>query len=387
MKTQNIYGPDRRCIVRINYRDSLSGSSGSSVYNDTTVRDWDRYVSVVYNGGPSDFKRPTRHSWSLQFLEYLVCSASGSYAIGSTSYSYSGFMPIDSHTPVVGDELQTRVQSECTHRFYDLLRNSDLALLVDASQSRQTIHMVAKAFSAFTRWKSEVPKALRKISSFKHSTKSAADLWLEYVYGWVPLMKTVYDVAEYHRTTWDKTRIKAKATCVRNDRILGSYGLTDQTALVRRSYRYLISRQIRVTNPNMFELSRLTPLNPLAIIWENIPFSFVFDWFCDIGQYMQDLETSFGIGWTCDPGFGFDTSSYKIDVESIAIPRPNLTAGQVRLNGKCRRRYTGMSRTPTDTAPLVKLPGLKLDLGARRLVNAAALARQVFSPQLGRILR
>jgi hypothetical protein len=358
-----------------------------SVYNDSVIRDYDRLIFVEYNGGPSDFKRANRHSWTKAFKESLVCSASGAYTSGLVRYSFSGKYPQGTYAPSLTSELSTRAQAECTHRFYEAVRNSDLALLVDLSQSRQTAMMVAKAYRAFTKWRSEVPKALRKISSFKHSTKSASDLWLEYVYGWVPLMKTVYDVAAYHRMTSSKMQIKAKATVKSEEMLIYQADLTRQNVRVERSYRYLISRRVRVTNPSMFELSRLTPLNPLAIVWENIPFSFVFDWFCDIGQYMQDLETSFGVGWTCDPGYGYDTSSYKVEVHSIAGPRSDLGNTQPRLHGSCRSVYTAMNRFPTDSKPMVRLPGFRLDLGARRLVNAAALARQVFSPQLGRILR
>jgi hypothetical protein len=49
-----------------------------------------------------------------------------------------------------------------------------------------------------------------------------------------------------------------------------------------------------VTNPNAFLLNQLGIANPGAFLWDNLPGSFMVDWFVPVGKYLRSLSNDFG---------------------------------------------------------------------------------------------
>jgi hypothetical protein len=50
-----------------------------------------------------------------------------------------------------------------------------------------------------------------------------------------------------------------------------------------------------VTNPNLERAQAMGLTNPIALAWDLVPFSFVFDWFYDFGGFLHSLDDLFGI--------------------------------------------------------------------------------------------
>lgn len=118
-------------------------------------------------------------------------------------------------------------------------------------------------------------------------------------------------------------------------------------------------------------MSNFSSLNPVSIAWELMPWSFVIDWFYDVGGYIRNLETAM----LHNSRFihGYVTYGEKTDVKL-------KQHGTVSVSGSKRiYAYTGGAvRTMKDRAvltsyPFPRIPVVSVDLGSGRLANAAAL--------------
>lgn len=131
----------------------------------------------------------------------------------------------------------------------------------------------------------------------------AANSWLEYSYGWKPLIKDTFDLAENLSETFTKYDgvvriVKASAKTVRDYReewFSGAYRDwfnrrdTKITNRVRLTVRYAVPDGAN-SYANVFGL-----LNPLSVAWELIPYSFVADWFLPIGDFLNGLTAYNGL--------------------------------------------------------------------------------------------
>jgi hypothetical protein len=122
----------------------------------------------------------------------------------------------------------------------------------------------------------------------------------------------------------------------------------------------------------------LTSLNPASITWELTPFSFVFDWFLDVGGYLKNLESSLvtSSGWAS----GFMTYGHKKVCNSeIKGSGKSLSSGRY-ISGarKGSRIDTNGTRGVLVSPPAPRLPTFNSSFGASRLVTAAALLKTLF---------
>lgn len=127
--------------------------------------------------------------------------------------------------------------------------------------------------------------------------KQAAGLFLEYHYGWTPLLNDIYAGlnALVDAPVWDR-RIEAKASSgnfaldKRGVPWAGEYH--DGTA----TYYTRLACAIRVTDPNLYSLNKTGLINPLQVAWQLTPFSFIVDWFVNVEQYLGSLTDWMGLG-------------------------------------------------------------------------------------------
>jgi hypothetical protein len=120
-------------------------------------------------------------------------------------------------------------------------------------------------------------------------------------------------------------------------------------------------------------------MNPLSITWELIPYSFVVDWFVDIGSYLRNFET--GLLYNSIFLSGYKSELYRYGAE-LTCGFAQHVSGDMKyiardLNAMTRR--VEFSRTVLGTYPLPNRPSIKADLGSSQLLSAAALLRQFLS--------
>jgi len=324
-------------------------------------------ITDVTNGNKKDF-HPLE--WTKTRTTLMNGFSSSSSVINNDftrSTGWFGFSPIR-----LVPNGREDAYDKCYSRFVENLRGS-LDLSVDFAEAHQVSSMMKKSLLALGNLAKTV-RAMRHLN-----TKAAANAWLEFTYGWKPLASSIWDTFTTHMTM---PPIKVVATAsVREEysesTTSGLYNGSFQTIRTGKGFgsnRCKIEGWFQPPQSERDRLNRYTSLNPFSIAWELVPYSFIIDWFVDIGGYMRNLETA----WEYRSRFikGYVTESYlsEITTEDRFQGTVGLAYKQVAANGWDSVR--GSKRSTYSFFPTPAQPRFKIDLGASRLISAASLLRQ-----------
>lgn len=182
-------------------------------------------------------------------------------------------------------------------------------LAVTVAEGRSTIRMLTdtvrtlgEAYSHFRkgRWK----KAARRLEMDAPS-RSSANNWLAYQLGWLPLVSDAVGLIELHRDQYSTERdnrfiVRGGKTCVEKSLISSpNYLLSGNHGLLHRIDLHTgrAGMLLEVTSKlDQFQASvGLSPADILSTVWELIPYSFVFDYFVNVGQWLGNLTALSGI--------------------------------------------------------------------------------------------
>lgn len=258
-------------------------------------------------------------------------------------------------------------------RLYDKIRGSaDLA--VDLAETSQTKAMMAKTVKGLASFTSVLGKMRRM------RVGDAANAYLEWTYGWKPLASSIYETGvqlqkQLLQPQRSKLTIEVSKTDfdVSHDSIAYLPGVTIET-------KYETSQRVRmVTNwklgNDMNEaIASFTSLNPVAVAWELVPYSFVVDWAVDIGGYLRNLESAALYNGTFLNGYITRT----VQKQGRSVLRGNFSsAGQgTSYDGRASAYTRRKSRGPLTEAPFPVIPSFDLQLSFDRLTSGVALAYQ-----------
>lgn len=159
---------------------------------------------------------------------------------------------------------------------------------------------VDRAFRAFRRGNlREVARVLDIVPGRVHKT------WLEYKYGWMPVLMDVKGAAEFFaqqhcsrpirfvstgKASYRKQRTENKTYTLWVNNSVNPY---TETCILEYSVK--IKAWCEISNPHLSALQQLGLTNPALVAWELIPFSFVFDWFISVGSWLEALTACHGV--------------------------------------------------------------------------------------------
>lgn len=194
----------------------------------------------------------------------------------------------------------------------------------------------------------QVARVRKKPLAYKPGT--AENVWLEYTFGWVPLVADVQEVLKVRSDPFEVARSHGTASLKDINVSDAMYSRTELLAHCRT----VCTAGIKITNPNTALLTQLGLSNPLVVAWDVIPFSFVVDWFFGISRYLRTYNDMAGFAYV-DPV----TTVTKRAVELAYDKRSNDTvAGSARR----RKRMIGIVNQPR--FPTFQLPTASLWLAA-----------------------
>jgi len=258
----------------------------------------------------------------------------------------------------------------------------DLDLGVAIAEAGQTVRMVTalRKFNIFARRHRSSPKG--RDGKFG-STRDVADGWLQYQYGWKPLMSDIFGAAnESLRIVINRLeRFKAsvKMPVDGNGDIL--YRTVEGvSAKVQREGQGIQACTIAIElEVPSFDLARWSSLNPVSLGWELVPYSFVVDWFYDVGSYLRHMETALLFNTRFRGGYVselFTWDGSEVCDNKVMYP---IGANEVRWFEGCKSliRQRSFRRTKLTSYPLPRKPTFNVDLSSARLFSAASLLRQL----------
>lgn len=140
--------------------------------------------------------------------------------------------------------------------------------------------------------------------SVKSHAKSFAGQWLEYSYGWKPLIQDIGNAVEVLQTPIASDYIPVTG------RASGTFTASWDHDTFFNEGTWVCHAQwkadVRVSNPNAWLANQLGFVNPATVAWEVIPYSFVVDWFIPVGEFLQSFTDFVGLDLTnyCQTYYG-----------------------------------------------------------------------------------
>lgn len=258
-------------------------------------------------------------------------------------------------------------------------RSGPASLGVSLAESRQGLDMVVnRAASLYRAYrnlrKGDFRKALRELSvsprrkhrsKVKNAVNDASSLWLEYSFGWKPMLGDIYQGVQTLGKPVPGGDYSGKG---RQDWKLNT--LTSSSgARINATVRCKQGAFIWVSNPNQYLSQQLGLVNPLLIAWELVPFSFLVDWVADVGTCLSSATDLYG----CGVSRGYHTYSAR-NVPCVVAGSMGGISRQVNGRASAVRRRVGLSYPIPNFNVRTNIGG-----SLNRAANAVSLLGQILA--------
>ena len=312
------------------------------------------------------------------------------YANGLPKVEYSGCYGNHVPDPTQADFDNSSVLNRALSRLNDQVRGN-LDLSIALAESGKTAKMVKNAGKVITFAGNHRPPGgypvlpkLGPLRRFSDVTHALANGYLEFKYGWKQLLSDVFNVAdESIRFTMNQLQRFSASASDRQESDVVYITSVNGESNVPLKVKWVVVRKarycVKLLIPNSsFDIARWTSLNPVSLGWELIPYSFVVDWFVDIGSYLRNFETSCYYNTMFQNGY---KSSLSVHTSEGSVDGYKSTSAfdgsKTEINGlQNSSKVINFARTPLYSYPTPSLPKFQVDLGSSQLTSAAALLRQ-----------
>lgn len=242
-----------------------------------------------------------------------------------------------------------------------------------ATRSRPITQQAAELFETIGR----SPKAQRLLAKKRGdplgeiaSLGTLSGLHLEVIFGWQPLVQDIHNacmtvIQGASQTTW-VTGTSSGGHAERDSYWGGSLGgvTTNKTAQMRVSR----SAGVRVENPNAWLLERAGLINPVAVAWDLVPWSFVVNMFANVGGLVNSITDFYGLEFIN----ASTTYSARVQYDARYTDGENRLTTQMLASARYKYRI-GRADTPP---PLVwKVPNLNWETAAMAFSLAVGRVR------------
>jgi hypothetical protein len=217
--------------------------------------------------------------------------------------------------------------------------------------------------------------------------KRIAGHWLEFVYGWRPLLSDVFDSAEFMAQQAAKSADRVNGTITASARGFVKYSGSEMNNLMGHTntwggyeseYKVRYTAQYRLESQARQLLAQTGITNPMLLAWELLPYSFVVDWFVPVGTYLESLTAFDGFDLVTDRSFV--NTKLKV-VYTLNYNASGAEAGRPwSTSGGCSKESFRFSRGALQFWPSYTLKTKSPIGGAplERFLTAASLMRVLF---------
>lgn len=204
------------------------------------------------------------------------------------------------------------------------------------------------------------PNFKKKVRDAMRNSRSAADAFLELKFGWLQLMKDIYDAIGLRGKSLQNGQIYRGRSGLLSPKLPeGKSGPSSEMPVLGGKGGYYA----RIYNGRLANLNAVGLANPVLTAWELTPLSFVADWFLPVSNLLAVLSAFSGMsmygGWvvgvsgtvwsTSQYGWYFYTSTairrpvgYHVEVLSPGVPLPMRdVAGKVLVSAALIRQRLG----------------------------------------------
>lgn len=175
------------------------------------------------------------------------------------------------------------------------LYEGNASLGVTLASWRESRDMIVKN----SRIISSAAEDLSALSSKGRLTKRLADRHLEVIFGWQPLLADIHAAAttviqSAAQDVWIRTSKFLEYT---HDDIYRRPGWSSSTDQFRGNVRVTYAAGVRIDNPNLWLAERAGLMNPLAVAWDLVPWSFLINMFTNMGSLVNSISDFRGLSF------------------------------------------------------------------------------------------
>jgi hypothetical protein len=220
------------------------------------------------------------------------------------------------------------------------------------------------------------------------ASKTLAQNWLALQYGWKPLLHDIHGAFEslsiFNEDEDFVRAVTAVGTATSEGK--GSYFLRNVSAnglrgryFVNGKTKCKISVRFKIQDPLKSFLAQTGFTNPVNLVWEILPFSFVVDWFLPVGPFLETLSSYDGLTFLegSRTNFTREVAHSVVDYAGAAPLNPTVTMID---HGDYSRETVRLNRIRLATFPKQSFPVLKNGLASvDHALNGLALLRAAFT--------
>lgn len=284
------------------------------------------------NGGPHKVWRYKLKEWyrgkkpyhtPLRYLMQDFRLVSGSANFAGVSFEWSQALCNDTKVNSLTDRMLSAASVSSYNKAYgrtlESIDDAKSQLLAAAAEGAQALDMIgrrAEQLRAAIQWargrggpvggiSTPKPKKRRKPKIIE---QEMANLWLEYSFGWAPLVGDVHNAVKTFCKGLPTFRISGKGTSQNYfHEVSGDLTIGKTTRSMDLVSRHRILGRVGITNINVWRANQLGLLNPAYALWEVTPWSFVFDYFVNVGEWLNGFTDVSGLEqhdicwtWKCE---------------------------------------------------------------------------------------
>lgn len=366
----------------------------TNTFHGESVRNWKARISRVLNAtsDASGTKTLVEAVPGDCFIEYytqkpLIPDYYRHYAMyGQIVYFNPPVLPAITSLPDVNNQAEGK--------FYDKLRRAQTSFQggVFLGEIAQTIHMLRNPALALRKGIDSYLTAIRKGRSragktTKKRNKYLANTWLEYSFGWAPLINDVQDAYKALRhPKRSRPHIIVVADAEVSDVAFGGASgnsVADiqtrfgwrQTKTVSVRYKGAVLCEQESSHNRELKNWGLSLQDFAPTVWEVIPYSFLVDYFTNIGQVINAVSMrKVHLAWGCRTE---RLASIREPTDALAYLTPNVDAivigSKLRL-GSMKITVSSFKRSRIGTVDTPSV-SFRLPRTGTQFLNLAALAR------------
>lgn len=238
-------------------------------------------------------------------------------------------------------------------------------------------------------------KVLGAAAGLFNAAKGGSSLWLQYRYGIQPLMLSVRDARKailqaieniegLRITGRGASNFDFQASNVLSGTTVGEFGLVGLNQPWSKTHTQNVSVRYRagVTARVAFSANRAfgTDITSLPeATWELVPYSFVVDWFVNVGDWLRSLNLGPDVhilgSWVVETKVTVDTYTYRRFSCSVQAGSGSSAYSGTISGGSAYRNDTYMAKVRTPNVGRPILPSFRAEkLSLTHMVDSAALA-------------
>lgn len=303
-------------------------------------------ITTVYFKEKEWYRQAKPYDRPLPFVAHVV------YVVSDSPYYGDGYPSF------AGTHLSTPFNSDAYAKAYSKAYNKAVSAMgeqsnwsVNGKEWRQSLSLISEPALSLWRFSRHLRRgdfrgAARQLKTavprgLKDSAKSFGNNWLKFHLGVEPLIKDIHAGLDTLQQPLPVGKVRVRGSDY-FERLNVHSGEVDRIDF-RVKTGVTIGYEFEVTNPNLFKANQLGLVNPAAFAWEIIPFSFVVDWFANVGQFLSSFTDFAGVSvvrpYTSykqtnlhrhfrDPSYSAQASSVIKDVyvkRSLSLSLPTLT--------------------------------------------------------------